>query len=346
MILTIDAVMAFRIPGDGGIGVSVGTSSWWCQRRLAVALHGVVPRLSPHCAAATSTSSPSTRSGTGCGERHPAQPPATCRSPGAAWPWVALADLYVRLVSSGTITDDPKDLLTTCRGRPMADTRPTTTTSSSSVPAGRPAGRDRGARGGARTAVVVQVAARARPTPSWPRAAWPPRWATCGPRTTGRCTSATRCAAARCSTTGGWPSSTPRRRRTASASSSGGARCSTAPRTAGSLQRDFGGHRYARLAHVGDRTGLEMIRTLQQRAVAPRHRRLHGVHDPAAAKDGDAHRRRVRLLARDRRLRAASRAKAVILATGGIGKSWQGHLELLGVHRRRPRHGAWRGRRR
>src|SRR5437667_2028725 len=34
------------------------------------------------------------------------------------------------------------------------------------------------------------------------------------------------------------------------------------------LQRDFGGHRYARLAHVGDRTGLEMIRTLQQQAVA------------------------------------------------------------------------------
>src|SRR2546426_5586713 len=33
------------------------------------------------------------------------------------------------------------------------------------------------------------------------------------------------------------------------------------------LQRDFGGHRYARLAHVGDRTGLEMIRTLQDRAV-------------------------------------------------------------------------------
>ena len=34
------------------------------------------------------------------------------------------------------------------------------------------------------------------------------------------------------------------------------------------LQRDFGGHRFARLAHVGDRTGLEMIRTLQQKAVA------------------------------------------------------------------------------
>ena len=34
------------------------------------------------------------------------------------------------------------------------------------------------------------------------------------------------------------------------------------------LQRDFGGHRYARLAHIGDRTGLELIRTLQQKAVA------------------------------------------------------------------------------
>src|SRR5918995_1506295 len=34
------------------------------------------------------------------------------------------------------------------------------------------------------------------------------------------------------------------------------------------LQRDFGGHRFARLAHVGDRTGLEMIRILQQKAVA------------------------------------------------------------------------------
>ena len=32
-------------------------------------------------------------------------------------------------------------------------------------------------------------------------------------------------------------------------------------------QRDFGGHKYARLAHVGDRTGLELIRTLQQHAV-------------------------------------------------------------------------------
>src|SRR5918993_2530796 len=33
------------------------------------------------------------------------------------------------------------------------------------------------------------------------------------------------------------------------------------------LQRNFGGHKYPRLAHVGDRTGLEMIRTLQDRTV-------------------------------------------------------------------------------
>ena len=66
------------------------------------------------------------------------------------------------------------------------------------------------------------------------------------------------------------------------------------------LQRDFGGHRYARLAHVGDRTGLEMIRTLQQHAVAQGHRRVHGVHDPAAAQGRRPHRRRVRLLARER----------------------------------------------
>ena len=39
------------------------------------------------------------------------------------------------------------------------------------------------------------------------------------------------------------------------------------------LQRPFGGHSHPRLAHVGDRTGLEMIRTLQDRAVAVGHRR-------------------------------------------------------------------------
>ena len=45
------------------------------------------------------------------------------------------------------------------------------------------------------------------------------------------------------------------------------------------LQRDFGGHRYARLAHVGDRTGLELLRTRPAPRRRPRHRGLHGVQD-------------------------------------------------------------------
>ena len=78
-------------------------------------------------------------------------------------------------------------------------------------------------------------------------------------------------------------------------------------------QRNFGGHEYPRLAHVGDRTGLEMIRTLQQRVVALQQEdaREHG--DPEAmikvfaettitelVKDGDA----------DRRARSATSARA------------------------------------
>ena len=87
-------------------------------------------------------------------------------------------------------------------------------------------------------------------------------------------------------------------------------------------QRDFGGHRYARLAHVGDRTGLEMIRTLQQRAVALGIDVFMECTVTELLKDGDAHLRRVRLLARDRPLRRL-RGPSVILATGGIGKSFK-----------------------
>jgi succinate dehydrogenase / fumarate reductase flavoprotein subunit len=87
------------------------------------------------------------------------------------------------------------------------------------------------------------------------------------------------------------------------------------------LQRNFGGHRYPRLAHVGDRTGLEMIRTLQD----------HGIHEGidvhmectvlTLLRDGeriagafayDRERGRFRLF----------RAKSVILATGGIGRAY------------------------
>ena len=44
------------------------------------------------------------------------------------------------------------------------------------------------------------------------------------------------------------------------------------------LQRNFGGHRYPRLAHVGDRTGLEMIRTLAGSRHPSGHRCSHGTH--------------------------------------------------------------------
>jgi succinate dehydrogenase / fumarate reductase flavoprotein subunit len=87
------------------------------------------------------------------------------------------------------------------------------------------------------------------------------------------------------------------------------------------LQRNFGGHRYPRLAHVGDRTGLEMIRTLQDHAI---HRGID-VHMEVTIvdllKDGD---RVIGALAYDRergRFRLFS-AGAVVLATGGIGRAF------------------------
>jgi succinate dehydrogenase / fumarate reductase, flavoprotein subunit len=88
------------------------------------------------------------------------------------------------------------------------------------------------------------------------------------------------------------------------------------------LQRNFGGHKYPRLAHVGDRTGLEMIRTLQD----------HGIHQGidvhmectvlTLLKDGD---RVVGAFGYDRergRFRLF-KAKAVVLATGGIGRAFR-----------------------
>ncbi|MDP9098042.1 MAG: fumarate reductase/succinate dehydrogenase flavoprotein subunit, partial [Verrucomicrobiota bacterium] len=88
------------------------------------------------------------------------------------------------------------------------------------------------------------------------------------------------------------------------------------------LQRNFGGHKYPRLAHVGDRTGLEMIRTLQD----------HGVHQGI-----DVHMERtiLSLLKEGERVVGAFgydrergrfiifRAKAVVLATGGIGRAYK-----------------------
>jgi succinate dehydrogenase / fumarate reductase flavoprotein subunit len=88
------------------------------------------------------------------------------------------------------------------------------------------------------------------------------------------------------------------------------------------LQRDFGGHRFARLAHVGDRTGLEMIRTLQH----------HSVHQGI---DVFMECTIIRLLTTDGRVSGAVgywresgrfvifRCKAIVLATGGIGKAYK-----------------------
>jgi succinate dehydrogenase / fumarate reductase flavoprotein subunit len=88
------------------------------------------------------------------------------------------------------------------------------------------------------------------------------------------------------------------------------------------LQRDFGGHAYARLAHVGDRTGLEMIRTLQQHAV---HKGIDVFMECNLQ----------RLLTDGGRITGAFgywresgkfilfKTKAVVLATGGGGKAWK-----------------------
>ena len=66
------------------------------------------------------------------------------------------------------------------------------------------------------------------------------------------------------------------------------------------LQRNFGGHRYPRLAHVGDRTGLELIRTLQDHDDPPGRDRAHGAHGHRAAARRWASGRRGRLRPRTR----------------------------------------------
>jgi len=88
------------------------------------------------------------------------------------------------------------------------------------------------------------------------------------------------------------------------------------------LQRNFGGHRYPRLAHVGDRTGLELIRTLQDRAIyldIDVHMECTII---ALLKDGD----RVAgafAYGRDRGRFHLFRARAVVLATGGVGRAYR-----------------------
>ena len=88
------------------------------------------------------------------------------------------------------------------------------------------------------------------------------------------------------------------------------------------LQRDFGGHRYARLAHVGDRTGLEMIRTLQDRAVELAIDVLMECNIQRLLLDGGRVAGCFGYWRQTGRL-VLLRAKAVVLATGGAGKAWR-----------------------
>src|SRR5680860_1413019 len=99
-------------------------------------------------------------------------------------------------------------------------------------------------------------------------------------------------------------------------------------------QRNFGGHEYARLAHVGDRTGLELIRTLQQKIVSLQQEDIASSGDAEARLTVLAECTVTDLLVTDGRLAGAVAywrdsgeflllaAPAVVLATGGIGKSF------------------------
>ena len=88
-------------------------------------------------------------------------------------------------------------------------------------------------------------------------------------------------------------------------------------------QRDFGGHRYARLAHVGDRTGLELLRTVQQRAVAQGVEVFMECKILRLLKDGSGRVNGAVGYWRTTGKSVAFRAKAVVLATGGSGRSWK-----------------------
>jgi succinate dehydrogenase / fumarate reductase flavoprotein subunit len=88
------------------------------------------------------------------------------------------------------------------------------------------------------------------------------------------------------------------------------------------LQRDFGGHRFARLAHVGDRTGLEIIRTLQQKAVSMGIDVFMECKILKMLPDSEG-----RISGAVGYMRATGEmkvftAKSFVLATGSIGKSW------------------------
>jgi succinate dehydrogenase / fumarate reductase flavoprotein subunit len=89
------------------------------------------------------------------------------------------------------------------------------------------------------------------------------------------------------------------------------------------LQRDFGGHRFARLAHVGDRTGLEIIRTLQQKAVSAGIDVFMECKILKLLPDSEGRISGAVGYMRPTGEMVVFTAKAVVLATGSIGKSWK-----------------------
>jgi succinate dehydrogenase / fumarate reductase flavoprotein subunit len=89
------------------------------------------------------------------------------------------------------------------------------------------------------------------------------------------------------------------------------------------LQRDFGGHRFARLAHVGDRTGLELIRTLQQKAVSAGIDVFMECKILKLLPDSEGRISGAVGYMRPSGEVAVFTAKSFVLATGSIGKSWK-----------------------
>ncbi len=88
-------------------------------------------------------------------------------------------------------------------------------------------------------------------------------------------------------------------------------------------QRDFGGHRYARLAHVGDRTGLELIRTLQQKVVSMGTDVFMETKILRLLPDAEGRISGAVGYKRPTGEMVLFTAKAFVLATGSIGKSWK-----------------------
>ena len=88
------------------------------------------------------------------------------------------------------------------------------------------------------------------------------------------------------------------------------------------LQRAFGGHTFRRLCHVGDRTGLEMIRTLQDRGVQMGFDVFMECTITKLLKDGD-HVSGAFGYWRESGRFVTFKAKSIVIATGGIGKSWK-----------------------